>query len=119
MKKLYPIERLFFPHVKKTDDCWIWDSPRRDKDGYGWFRPGGRRISTHRFSWLYHRGPIPEGMSVLHRCDRPYCVNPDHLWLGTQKDNVQDMMQKGRHRNQITGRLPERQHIKRIKKSGS
>lgn len=56
-------------------------------------------IDAHRASWLVHRGPIPKGMQVLHRCDVKTCVNPDHLWIGTQKDNIADMMAKGRANN--------------------
>ncbi len=76
--------------------CWLWTGSRNQK-GYGWSRIQG--ISTrmaHRISWLLHRGDIPEGVLVCHKCDTPSCVNPDHLFLGTQKDNLLDMSRKGR-----------------------
>jgi hypothetical protein len=82
----------------KSDGCWIWNGPV-NKAGYGVVGKGGRSggmLLTHRVSWEMLRGPIPDGMNVLHRCDSPPCVNPDHLFLGTQADNVADMLAKGR-----------------------
>lgn len=73
--------------------CWIWTGPTNNH-GYGRF--GGSRYA-HRVSYQLAHGPIPPGMVVLHRCDNPPCVNPDHLSLGTQRDNVRDMVTKGRH----------------------
>ena len=75
--------------------CWLWigaSSP----SGYGNFAVGRRQIGAHRFSWDMRRGPIPEGMHVCHKCDVPACVNPDHLFLGTVEDNMNDMKRKGR-----------------------
>ena len=57
----------------------------------------GKYMKTHRASWLVHRGPIPEGLCILHRCDNRRCVNPEHLWLGTKTDNMADMVTKGRN----------------------
>jgi hypothetical protein len=75
--------------------CWPWTG-KIATNGYGYLD----NMLAHRASWLIHHGPIPEGLQVLHHCDNPRCVNPDHLWLGTQADNVADMMAKGRHWSQ-------------------
>lgn len=66
--------------------------------GHGRFGVAGRDELTHRYSWTLAYGAIPAGMSVLHRCDNPPCVRPDHLFLGTRADNVRDMYAKGRER---------------------
>jgi hypothetical protein len=78
--------------------CWIWRG-YRNAFGYGrvWFRY--RRAYPHRVAWELQHGPIPEGLSVLHRCDNPACVRPSHLRLGTQADNIRDCVAKGRHRH--------------------
>lgn len=96
----------FWKNVSKPDDpdgCWIWVG-HFDQAGYGRLNvklEDGRRTQTnaHRLSWELHNGPIPDGMSVLHDCpggDRPDCVRPSHLWLGTQLDNIRDRDTKGR-----------------------
>lgn len=82
--------------------CWLWTGIT-SLIGYGYF-PAARSIHgcpelmAHRIAWHLHRGPVPDGMKVLHHCDVRSCVNPTHLFLGTQADNVLDMMNKGRHR---------------------
>ena len=75
--------------------CWVWTAHKNAK-GYGSFSRDGKELLTHRASWLINRGDIPAGLFVLHKCDNPSCVRPDHLFLGTIKDNVRDMMEKGR-----------------------
>lgn len=75
--------------------CWLWEG-YVDKGGYGKIKRRGQYYRAHRFSWVVHRGEIPEGIHVLHHCDTPSCVNPDHLFLGTAADNHQDRRNKGR-----------------------
>ena len=76
--------------------CHIWQGSRHMKQQYGQIRKGGKLVYAHRVSYERQHGPIPYGMNVLHRCDNPPCVNPDHLFLGTQLDNIRDRDAKGR-----------------------
>lgn len=87
----------FWSKVKKSEHCWEW-AGCRNRDGYGRFSVGLDEIRAHRFSWELANGNIPEGLCVLHRCDNPPCVNPDHLFLGTVQDNAIDAISKGRAR---------------------
>ncbi len=95
------IER-FWSHVDKgphPKGCWIWTASVTGSLGYGQFGIGNANmIRAHRFAWLLTRGKIPAGLGVLHECDNPRCVNPDHLWLGTSQQNVKDMDEKRRRR---------------------
>jgi len=103
------IAEKFWSRVDPSGDCWIWQGGQYHK-GYGVFstgtwRKGNRqRFTAHRFAWEFENGSIPTGMSVLHRCDNPPCVRLSHLFLGTVKDNQQDMSYKGRGRNGRTER---------------
>lgn len=85
----------FFAKVRKTPGCWEWKAGYFDK-GYGAFRLGGKLRKAHRVSWEMHNGEIPEGLKVLHECDNPKCVRPEHLFLGTDQDNADDRAAKGR-----------------------
>lgn len=85
----------FWAHVDKTDTCWLWTASFASH-GYGQIMVGGRMQRAHRVSWMVTHGEIPPGLRVLHRCDNPPCCNPDHLFLGTQRENVADMLNKGR-----------------------
>ena len=82
-------------HQPELGSCWLWTGAR-NRDGYGHVALRGRLESTHRISWTITYGH-PGDVSVLHRCDNPQCCNPSHLFLGTQFDNVHDMIQKKRH----------------------
>lgn len=95
-----PLIERFWSHVEKSDRCWLW-TPRPANNDYGRIREQGRgqKLKAHRLSWEIHNGPIPEGMAVLHHCDTPPCVNPAHLFLGTNADNVADKMRKVRQAN--------------------
>lgn len=77
--------------------CWLWVGASSKNGGYGKFWNGEKYESAHRYSFRKKYGAIEKGMHVLHRCDVPSCVNPDHLFLGTQQDNINDAIQKGRH----------------------
>lgn len=99
----YSIEaqvRHFWERVNKTDSCWLWTGPiNDDSGGHGaMIRFRGRFILPHRLSWELTHGPIPDGLCVLHNCpggDVPHCVRPDHLYLGTHRDNMRDASEKG------------------------
>ena len=94
------LDRLWLK-VHKTDGCWLWTHALRN--GYGGIGAGGKcggMLYAHRLTWSDRYGPIPAGMCVLHRCDVPACVKPEHLFLGTKGDNSRDMAAKGRWRNQ-------------------
>lgn len=82
--------------VNKTETCWNWTAAKNRK-GYGQIRIKGRLWIAHRLSYTLAKSEIPEGFHVLHSCDNPSCVNPDHLSIGTNQDNVDDKMAKRRH----------------------
>lgn len=96
-----PIRRLsvydrFWAKINKTATCWLWVGAA-DEKGYGTFYFTGKIVKSHRVSWELHHGAIPEGKCILHTCDTPACINPDHLFVGTKRDNAIDMVAKGRH----------------------
>ena len=93
----------FLSHVKRRGSCWIWMSAR-DVKGYGRFSFNGRNCRANRVSYEFFVGKIPPYMLACHKCDTPACVNPTHLFVGTEKDNANDMVAKKRGRfNPVRG----------------
>jgi hypothetical protein len=87
--------KVKLPDYIGTDECWEWQASLW-VTGYGKFLLNGHEMLSHRIAYELSIGPIPEGMHVLHHCDNPPCVNPSHLFLGTQVDNMHDMFSKNR-----------------------
>jgi hypothetical protein len=94
----------FWDRVDDSGDCWLWQG-YRDRDGYGKVRYANKTTVAHRVAWMLTIGPIPDALLVLHHCDNPSCVRPDHLFLGTPRDNIHDSIAKGRFfsRQHLTG----------------
>jgi hypothetical protein len=112
-------EQSFLGRINKTPTCWLWTGT---KNGYGYgifLLPGEVQVRAHRYSYEHFKGPIADGLVVMHSCDNPPCVNPDHLSLGTKADNNRDTAQKCRHNygtDHWNGKLTEAQ-VKTIKSS--
>ena len=106
------IEETFWSKVEKSESgCWLWAGTMAS-NGYGRFQLDRKSRWAHRVAYQFAVSPIPEGLCVLHRCDNPPCVNPEHLFLGTQQDNLADMVAKGR--NQKGDRHSSRLHPERL-----
>jgi hypothetical protein len=89
----------FWAKVQRGDSCWTWSGSIHKARGYGQFNYAGFNMFAHRASWMINRGVIPADTWVLHKCDNPVCVRPDHLFLGTNQDNYDDRDAKNRVRH--------------------
>jgi hypothetical protein len=96
--------------------CWEWIG-QRWKSGYGYLRPNRKIVSAHRYIYEELVGPIPDGLDLLHSCDNPGCVNPDHLRPGTHSENMKEAYRKGR-KSQRGEKNGNYRHGNRMKKSG-
>lgn len=104
--------------VDAATGCWLWQATTMP-NGYGKFGYKGRIDTAHRAAWQLFRGPIPQGLWVLHRCDVRSCVNPDHLFLGDRRENTADMMRKHRQARgeRVTGARLTAHDVLRIRRS--
>ena len=92
------VDQLFWRMVSKgnPDECWLWNGSK-NRSGYGQINRNGKGIKAHRYAYMQaNKCSIDRKTLVLHKCDNPSCVNPNHLFLGTQEDNMKDMKEKGR-----------------------
>lgn len=100
--------------------CWEWQAGRTDS-GYGVFftgNPGGKTVLAHRAAFMLAYGPITGGLFACHKCDNPRCVRPDHMFLGTQADNVRDCARKGRRSPRVfTPEMREKGRLKRLERT--
>jgi hypothetical protein len=104
-------EERFWAKVQKSDECWLWIGGKT-RAGYGVIQEGGKGSKTllaHRLSYTLHKGPIADGLHVLHSCDNPSCVNPEHLRCGTNSENMQDAYDRGRKVTPFTKKENRRQ----------
>lgn len=115
----------FWSKVEKggPDDCWIWRGARTravatpQYSAYGQILFKGKMVGAHRVSYEMANGPIPTGLFVLHNCDNHFCVNPAHLRVGTAKENMQDCMERGRHKigSQVTNAVLIESEVAKIR----
>ncbi len=94
-QKIEKYRQMFDDRVIRSNGCWGWKS-FINSTGCGMLGVTGHMVSAYRCSWILYRGPIPEGKLVLHKCHNRVCSNPDHLYIGTNKDNTRDMIEAGR-----------------------
>lgn len=106
------IKNKYEKFVIKKEGCWDWLGAKQKM--YGCFSYFYKTMRAHRASWIIHRGPIPINMHVLHECDNPTCTNPDHLFLGTHRDNMVDMRKKEYHKQYSKLTLDEVREIKKL-----
>jgi hypothetical protein len=121
MARLVRRFELAKPFVVDQNGCWIWQKGKSNT-GYGLISIYDKNMisftaKAHRASYMINVGPIPEGLSILHRCDNPPCCNPEHLTLGTHRQNMFDRKMKGRHANG-NGRVIDRERVRQLFKDG-
>ena len=107
LTKEQAILQRFWSYINIEDEnaCWLWNTTPNGS-GYGDIYVNGKLVQAHRFMWELVYGPIPPKLCVCHSCDVRICVNPEHLFLGTKKDNAQDALRKGRLYSPGFGRKP-------------
>lgn len=121
--RMRPIAERLWEKVDRSagpDACWPFMGAKMH-NGYGHLGAGGRndgQVAAHRVAYQDQVGPIPEGLNVLHRCDNRPCCNPRHLWIGTQRENLLDMIAKGRHPMMVKARL-RREQLSDLQSSAS
>lgn len=91
------VQQNFNSKIRITPSCWLWQACKTGSSGYGQIVINRKKFYAHRIAYELYNGPIPAGLNILHKCDNPICVNPDHLRVGTQLENVQDMIAKNRN----------------------
>lgn len=103
-----PINLRFWnkARIAGRDDCWEW-LRSKDSGGYGMVGVSGKNVKAHRVSWMLTHGEIPEGKCILHKCDNRLCINPRHLFVGTQQENIRDMVSKKRQHHPVGERNPK------------
>ena len=113
---------LFSKCIPNENNCWIWQKAvKKTGNPYGWLSYKGKQTTAHRAAWRETYGEIPKDKCVCHKCDVPQCINPDHLFLGTHSENIQDMWNKKRHpKPKINNKLSVQQvsEIKELIKQG-
>jgi len=97
-------EDRFWAKVEKTSGCWNWTGTKLAQ-GYGMISHNRKMRPAHRISWEMVNGKIPDGLDIMHMCDNPSCVNPDHLKPGTHQDNMLDMFRKGRRKTRFDAEM--------------
>ena len=90
-----PFKRLLDGYKEDpSTSCWVWQGSQHS-NGYGWIKVFGKVVSAHKYSYELHKGPIPNGLKIMHSCDNKLCVNPDHLVPGTHQQNMKDAAKNG------------------------
>jgi len=102
--------------IRNWDECWEWLA-QKDKDGYGRIKIKKKCLRAHRFSFFIHNGFVDKNLYVCHSCDNPSCVNPHHLWIGTNRDNQNDLVEKSKiiNKKNKSKNMGEKSHLSKLK----